>query len=474
MPFKGLSKSPSFFATGQIHLQILSEIFVRWAHVDDDAPWKASTVCRLWRSAVLSTPEAWSRVTVLFPVAQMKQRKKAPRKGPNVKKAPWEEESDSQSSTSDAESEKAHSDEEDDEEDSDEHNYPLRPLTLWLSRAGKFELFVHMNIGIAPRTDLIYEAFHLLSPHFQKLKEFYLVVESSILSLDQVLNMFTKPMPVLEHLSLSTVVPRIDLDGRNSERLTVMEFWNFLRQTSRLRSLTLSKCLRLGPMPTPLVGRHRHLAIQTLTLDDAHTLALNTLLKMIEPFLGLETLIFTSNIDCLTTLTTSDYPITLPALTSLTVGDEIYMLASLTLPKLQTLILDKKMPKDGRQGLLGLLSDLFERGTDLRSLTISFAPLPDHKFSQILRHIPTLVALELRHCSVQMQSLIQTTSGINPLCPRLQDLRLSAARPVSRHYDSGHCQLQLHPNYIDNRDIEKLRKAGGATLQIEYVPYTED
>ncbi|KAJ6469597.1 hypothetical protein C8R47DRAFT_1325511 [Mycena vitilis] len=345
-----------------------------------------------------------------------------------------------------------------------------------------------MKIGIAPRTDLIYEAIHLLFPHCPKLREFNLVVESSILSLDQVLNMFTKPLPVLEHLSLSTVVPRIDLDGRNSERLTIMEFWNFLRQTSCLRSLTLSKCLRLAPMPTPLVGRHRHLAIQTLTLDDAHTLALNSLLRMVEPFLGLETLIFTSNIDCLTRIPTSVHPITLPALTSLTVGDEIHMLASLTLPKLRILILDKKLPKDGRQNLFGLLSDLFERGTDLGSLTISFAPIADDKFSQILQHIPTLVALELSHCSVQLQSLIQTTTSADPLCPRLQTLRLISSvvseaaalqNLITARVQLGLCRAIttlgiVKCKYIDNRDIGKLQKAGGATLKIEYAPSTED
>jgi hypothetical protein len=181
------------------------------------------------------------------------------------------------------------------------------------------------------------------------------------------------------------------------------------------------------------------------------------------------------------------HPIILPRLTSLTVGDDINILASLTLPKLQALILDKELSKDGRKSLVGLLSDIFERGTNLQCLTISFAPIPNQKFSQILQHIPALVALELRHCSVEIQSLIQTTTGTSPLCPQLQTLRLCSSDlangvallelTVARK-QSGHCRAIsalgiANCKYIDDRDVEKLRKAGGPALRIDYSRYTE-
>ncbi|KAJ7922778.1 hypothetical protein B0H13DRAFT_2267297 [Mycena leptocephala] len=469
MPLNGFLKSPSFFAVGQIHLQVLSEISVHWARIDRDAPWKACLVCRLWRLAILSTPSAWSRVSVCFPVEKIKKRRKK-----NSKKVPWEDDSEGDSEAGDAES--------GDEEDADKP----RPLAFWLSRARESKLFLYMKIG-HPRVDFIYLAIQLLLPHFPKIKELELVVESSLLPLSQVLDMLLDPTPALEHLTLSVTQRNSFEVGIADDSTIVKGFWNFLKKSPRLRSLTLSKCL-LGPMPTATGGRRSHLVLQTLTLHDTHLFTLGAVLQTIEPFLCLETLIFTSSLGCLTKMSTSRvHPIILPRLTSLTVGDDINILASLTLPKLQTLILDKELSKDGRKSLVGLLSNLFERGTNLQCLTISFAAIPNQKFSQILQHIPALVALELRHCSVEIQSLIQTTTGTSPLCPQLQTLRLCSSDlangvallelTVARK-QSGHCRAIsalgiANCKYIDDRDVEKLRKAGGPALRIDYSRYTE-
>lgn len=130
---------PSFFAVGQSHLQILSEICSRWASVDSDAPWKASLVCRLWRAAVLSTPEAWSRIDICFPVERLKRRTGGGASG-----------SDNTGSDSDGDS---------DDNCTDEQR--PRPLALWLSRARHSELSIHMKLG-EPRVDLLYTATHLL------------------------------------------------------------------------------------------------------------------------------------------------------------------------------------------------------------------------------------------------------------------------------------------------------------------------
>ncbi|KAJ6575480.1 hypothetical protein B0H19DRAFT_645339 [Mycena capillaripes] len=485
MPFKGFPKSPSFFATGQIHLQILSEISVYWARVDNDAPWKACLVCRLWRSAVMSTPKAWSRVFICFPLEKIKKKKRKKSPSPKV---PWEKDLESESEDLESDSGDIESDDEDnDGNDIEESPDKPRPLALWLSRAGKSELSVSIKIPLAPRVDLIYQTIQLLLPYFPQMKALELVVESSIFSLSQMLDMFVEPTPALVHLTLSDAVTHRQPDVIAEDFTVVKSFWNFLKKSSRLRSLTLSKCL-LGPMPTTKQGRHTHSALRTLTLDDAHMFLLDGVLKMIEPFLCLETLAFTSSIGCLTKTSAKIHPIILPRLTSLTVGDEIHMLASLTLPKLQTLVLDKELSKDGRKTLDSLLSNLFERGTDLQKLTISFAPIPKQLLFQVLRHIPTLIALELRHCSVEMQSLIQTTTKTHPLCPQLQSLGLYSSNladgaallelVIARKKD-GRCRTIetlgiASCKYIDDRDVEKIRKAGGSSLKVDYSPYVED
>jgi hypothetical protein len=128
-------------------LQILSEICGHWASVDSDAPWKASLVCRLWRAAVLSTPEAWSQVDICFPVERLKRRTGG-----------GTSESSNTGSDSDGNSD-GDSDGDSDDDCTDEQR--PRPLALWLSRARHSELSIHMKLG-DPRVDLLYTATHLL------------------------------------------------------------------------------------------------------------------------------------------------------------------------------------------------------------------------------------------------------------------------------------------------------------------------
>ncbi|KAF8215807.1 hypothetical protein K438DRAFT_611125 [Mycena galopus ATCC 62051] len=139
----------SFFATGQVHLQILSEIYGHWVKVDRDAPWKAALVCRLWRTAVMSTPKA-CLVNICFPV------EKVPKRGPKtIEKVPCDEdESDVEPYNVDSEDDCVEEDDDEGNEDATDGWKP-RPLALWLSRARESELFIYMKIGFAPRVDWI-------------------------------------------------------------------------------------------------------------------------------------------------------------------------------------------------------------------------------------------------------------------------------------------------------------------------------
>jgi hypothetical protein len=324
--------------------------------------------------------------------------------------------------------------------------------------------------------------------HFSKIKELKLVNESFLLHLDEVLDTLRRPAPALQHLSLSTNINKtlhFRMGFIEKDVTIVNGFWEFLKKAPRLRSLTLSGCL-LGPRLVSFLGPQNHLALQTLTLNDTHVFELGPVLETIRSFMCLETLTFTSTVGCITAISTAVHPLILPTLTTLTVGDDIHILASLTLPKLQTLILDKELPKDGRKNLVILLSNLLERGTNLRSLTMSYALILHPKFRQILLHIPALVTLELRYCSVELKPLIESTAGTNPLCPNLDTLRLFSSNLAdgaallelitARKQQPGRC----HPittlgiencKYIDGRDVRKIQKAGGPALTIDYIGY---
>ncbi|KAJ7459053.1 hypothetical protein B0H11DRAFT_177360 [Mycena galericulata] len=266
----------------------------------------------------------------------------------------------------------------------------------------------------------------------------------------------------------------------------VKDFWDFVGQTS----LTLNKCL-LGRMPKVTGGRRPHLALHALTLDDLPIFTVGALLDTTEPFLCLETLVITSSSwlasqnasDHSGTCTVHPHPrmIILPALTRFTVGRDPDILANLTLPNLQTLILDKQLHNDKK--VVKLLSDLFERGTNLRSLTLSFIALSPREFRQLFQHLPDLVVLELRNCSVELPPL--TTA--NPWCPHLQTLLFDSSKLVdgrslldfvTTRKQSGQCRnittLRISQcRSIGERDIAKIQTSGGRALRIEHSKYVE-
>ncbi|KAJ7492272.1 hypothetical protein FB451DRAFT_1165399 [Mycena latifolia] len=151
---------------------------------------------------------------------------------------------------------------------------PEISLDLWLFG---FRVPAIPSWSIVPRVDYIYQAIQHLSPHFPKIKELELNVETSLFTLNSMIGMLLEPAPALEHLTLSTVYPHLG----TVEDLTLKHFWKFLNKTSRLQSLTLSKAL-LGPMPKA-TGRRPHLAIRELTLNDIHGFRLDEVLETIEP-----------------------------------------------------------------------------------------------------------------------------------------------------------------------------------------------
>ncbi|KAJ6520181.1 hypothetical protein C8R45DRAFT_1086069 [Mycena sanguinolenta] len=276
--------------------------------------------------------------------------------------------------------------------------------------------------------------------HYSKIKELEVVVDSPIFALDQVLNMLLKPAPALEHLTLSLNIKHIVQPIGSMDDGIVTSFWEFWKGTLRLRSLTLSKCL-LGPMPVvPMAGRQNHLALRTLTLDDTNNFSLCSALRMLQPFVYLD---FDEHHRACRNQRRRHGTLDISYVATFTVGTELQILASLTVPNLRTLIFDKTLSKAGQENFVPLLSNLLERGTSLQSLTLSDALILDKEFSQILEYIPGLVTVELSRCSGQIQSLVRTTKGTTPLCPRLDTICLSSSKLGGKILDDGHSLLEL-------------------------------
>ncbi|KAJ7492273.1 hypothetical protein FB451DRAFT_525295 [Mycena latifolia] len=140
--------------------------------------------------------------------------------------------------------------------------------------------------------------------------------------------------------------------------------------------------------------------------------------------------------------------------------------------------LTRKFPKMIRR-TVNLLSDPFERGTNLRSLTLSFTST-----HQILRHrdVPALVVLELMGCAVKIQPLIHGTTGSTPLCPGLKTLRLHSCTLIDgtsilefiiARQQSDKCRIITtlcvsQCKSICARDIMKVQEAGGPALEVDY------
>lgn len=66
-------KRNAVFRFNDLPSEILTEIFISWSRVDENAPWTAATTCRHWRSVALASGQIWSCITLTLECTQSKK-----------------------------------------------------------------------------------------------------------------------------------------------------------------------------------------------------------------------------------------------------------------------------------------------------------------------------------------------------------------------------------------------------------------
>ncbi|KAI0785397.1 hypothetical protein BC629DRAFT_1440486 [Irpex lacteus] len=61
------------FRFNDLPSEILTEIFIAWSRVDENAPWTAASTCRHWRSVALASGQIWSCMTLTLECTQTKK-----------------------------------------------------------------------------------------------------------------------------------------------------------------------------------------------------------------------------------------------------------------------------------------------------------------------------------------------------------------------------------------------------------------
>ncbi|KAI0094407.1 hypothetical protein BDY19DRAFT_17755 [Irpex rosettiformis] len=146
----GVHETPtSIFRVNSLPLELLTQIFVMWARIDEDGPWTASATCHHWRDIALASGQVWSFITLIIaptetPESADERRVRMLPESPPSKR---------------------------------------RPLTLWIERARLSRLSVYIKVHPTfPRFWVTpYETLSLLKEYILRLRRLALVVESEAL-----------------------------------------------------------------------------------------------------------------------------------------------------------------------------------------------------------------------------------------------------------------------------------------------------
>lgn len=177
-------------ATPHLPVELLEEVFVAWALIDEFGPWTASLVCLQWRHIVLRCPAAWSflRVTCL-PFVKDRAPEEDGENGPDHADENAQddeddaEDSNGQGSDQDGDGEDEDEDEEDEDEDEDEETHEEEEvasllksphfLELWVQRSKNAPLSVFINAYMSAHLGplRVVQVFSILRPHTQRIRQ---------------------------------------------------------------------------------------------------------------------------------------------------------------------------------------------------------------------------------------------------------------------------------------------------------------
>lgn len=384
--------------------ELLSEIFVWWADVDEEGTWVASCVSRHWRNIVLSCSTAWSRVWVNFKPA-VKQ---------HLEDEEWcvEEEA----------------------VEVDNYREKTRPVALWLQRCGTADIYLSIKVGVDSSALAVSGLVTMLEPYFGRVREVVLAFEYPLVA-DVFLGMLWEHAPALAHMSI--ICPRVGLHGEVDEKKIMESLWRALDTAQGVKTLTLTGCQ--FPKSSP---DYQHFALRTIVLQDVRS-SIDVIVDGLAACPALEELsILRVFIDGCRPNSSLTQLVVLSTLTSLRLESTMHgILKHLRTPSLRTLDLRGLIPCDklkydidadgiplAMKEFGGELVAFIEHGTRLETVHLEHSSISDASFIRILKSTPYLRHLLLIDASTSdslILGLIPKKVDKKPKrCPALQDITL--------------------------------------------------
>ncbi|KAI0348249.1 hypothetical protein BDW22DRAFT_1424441 [Trametopsis cervina] len=394
--------------------EILSQIFVMWAHDDEDGPWMAAAVCGYWRKVVLATSQAWGRITLrLEPAKEMDPE--------------W-------------------CIEEEDLEMAASPRNKRRPLGLWLERADGAELSLHLTINpLCPGLEEeIWSIMNGIKERTQCLRRITLLVESVFLT-ETILEIISVQMPEcrLQHLEIVLSEKRVPVELRDlhSEGRLITRFWDFAppaetlvfrgcvppsgqsSSASHVHTLVVEDVERAVPLHMFPNIRHLEMkSVQIIRLSSPDP----------PPFQFLETLSIhsMSTVHCALWMT----KLKAPNLTHLSIGNygkqELHDLWS-------------KDPESKWADIMHEFGSAFtcfvRNSPSVGSLHLRRSPIDDIHFLEILEELPGLHELSIDTLLIGTPAMRGLTpgppgksKGRRVLCPRLQHLHIENCASIQK------------------------------------------
>ncbi|KAI0931592.1 hypothetical protein AcV7_001061 [Taiwanofungus camphoratus] len=446
--------------------ELVAMIISLWSEIDEDAVWMASGVCQHWRRVVLANPTIWSRIYLHF--------KPAP-----PKLEPQDE---------------AWCIEEDEVELIASSRGKLRPLPLWIERAGTAELAIHMQVHTtSPMLSVVLgEAITLLAPEMARVRELEVSVDSNILATELLSLLWEVAQPrCLRHFAM-LCTERAEFCAK-AEELHVLT--DILHNAPRMKSLTCKGCFPLKTMEHDFPSsRLRSLDLADLQID------LRSLLPILLDCDNLTILHMLNVRHALTVswwsrkeLNSPPVTVTLPALKQLYLHkvpfeDFVELAPCLDAPNLCLFSLQNLGYMEEYQRILrggksydtmsafgNAVAAFTARTPALAILHLSSSLLPDRYLLKALQHLPHLAELRLNNLLVGAPAFRGLTppytkspsSTRKTLCP---EVKKSLICPRLTHLTISNCDL-LAGNLLV--DFVRARKKCLDTLQVSFLDVRE-
>ena len=410
---KAHEKPLCLFPINDLPLELITEIFIAWAYVDEDGPWTAATTCHFWRTIALASGQVWSSIALRMGYVE----------------APM------------------YPDDEDTEA-------PRRPLGLWIERSRTAPLSVHIQAhSTFPRFFMaLYKALALLKQHSPRIQRLTLDVEGDT-AVETILEILFRDSPGcrLHYLEVSMLHSRLAISQTISYLASLLQFRisHFWEHVPQADVLTFKDCIPLQIAPSNSYPVYE-LKLDGAPLDNYDLLENLKRLPSLK-MLNLRRLPYASrkpspnrlNMCHLVDLslhasnTTSCSQLLdrleLPNLTSLSIGNYgIVELRGLW-----------KQHEDQRwfdimEPFGTVVEEFARRAPSLRFLRLHRCPVDDRHFLRILQAIPNLQELHLEFMLTSTPALRGLTphprrTGINTvLCPRLRRMHIWDCEYIER------------------------------------------